>query len=62
VLTDSVAFDVLGDSTLTPPLAWNKDPAKDFGGHLPSGMSDTRVSDTRSALTDTYMGVSEDTF
>jgi hypothetical protein len=62
VLSDTVADDVLGDSPKTPPLAWNQDPSKDYGGHLPSGMSDSRVSDTRSALTNTYMGLSEDKF
>jgi hypothetical protein len=62
ILGDQVKIDGIGDTLLTPPLAWKADPKREFNNHWASAWSDQRHQDTQGKLKDKYMGVPESTW
>jgi hypothetical protein len=57
ILSQTVKVDGLGDTLLTPPLAWKKNYDREFGGHTASGWSDPAHQQTYNGLQDQYMGM-----
>jgi hypothetical protein len=61
-LNPLVMLDRTGDAISTIPIAWKVNPETEVQAHDHSGWNDSRVQNTRSAMTDSYMGVAESTF
>ena len=62
ILGSQVKIDGIGDTLLTPPLAWKADPKREFSNHWSSAWSDQRHQDTQSKLEDKYMGLPDNTW
>lgn len=56
ILGSQVKIDGIGDTLLTPPVAWKKDANREFNNHYASGWSDNRQSQTTNKLQNQYMG------
>lgn len=58
-LNGAAKVDGIGDTLLTPPVAWKSDPQREFGGHYASGWSDSRHSGTQGSMENHYLGQAE---
>jgi len=61
-LSNLATVDGTGDMLETPPVAWKKDPDREFGNHYTSGWSDQRHKSTQQTMEDKYMGKPENTW
>lgn len=62
ILGSQVKIDGVGDTLLTPPVAWKKAKERRFSNHYTSAWSDQRHQNTANALQPHYMGVAENTW
>ena len=57
ILGSQVKIDGMGDTLLTPPLAYKADHERKFSDHWASAWSDQRQQDTYAKLENKYMGL-----
>lgn len=62
ILGDQVKIDGIGDTLLTPPVAWKPDAQREFSNHYTSAWTDSRHQSTYNALENKYMGLPETTW
>lgn len=62
LLGASVKIDGIGDTLLTPPLAWKAEAKREVNGHHTSAWTDKRHENTYNKLENKYMGVPDSTW
>lgn len=62
ILGNQVKIDGVGDTLLTPPVAFKNDPQREFNSHYTSAWSDSRHQQTQQTQENYYMGVAETTW